>query len=141
VQIARERKTTMFIYVFNLKGTDFYKVGFTSNVRSRQTSIQTSQPFDVNLIFSFKHIRAKECEVVLHTFLQHYHVRGEWFSIKDRSVLTYACNWFRDNQEYDTPMNLWLTFIDTLPAQDKRVKYNTKLITAFMKNELRRTGK
>ena len=70
------------VYVADMVGTPFVKVGSTSNVRSRFVSFQTASPFEISLPFilcppvGVCHV---DLEIRAHKALERHKVRNEWF--------------------------------------------------------------
>lgn len=84
-----------YIYLFNINGTDIYKIGFTkSNPKKRLKELQTGNPFRILLIDSFQSDIAPQIESVLHRlkFYKKYTpedgntLLGEWFNLTNDDV-------------------------------------------------------
>lgn len=71
----------MFIYI--MRCGEFVKVGIARNVKIRLSNIQSSTPYQVQLVKSFYHPYARKREHEIHTLFMDYHVRGEWFKITE----------------------------------------------------------
>lgn len=78
-----------FVYVLNLDGTDYYKVGITGkeNVQDRIAAIQTSTPFEITVVDFRPHDGYMEVEKLAHSLLAKYRIRGEWFYTTKAIVL------------------------------------------------------
>jgi hypothetical protein len=73
------------IYIFNLRDTEFYKIGKTENLVERLKSVKTNNPFEIKLIAFF------ECK---------FPRRMEGFIKKKYKLNKYKNEWYRLNQ-YD----------------------------------------
>lgn len=65
------------VYLIGLAGTDMYKVGIATDVKSRLKDIQGSNPFEVEVINTVQ--GTKVTEYMLQSCLESFWVRGEWF--------------------------------------------------------------
>ena len=71
-----------YIYIINIKGTNFYKIGRSMNGgASRLKSMQTGMPYDLILIKNIKCENQCDVERGLHKQFKKYLVRGEWFEL------------------------------------------------------------
>lgn len=71
------RKRPLVGYVYFVRCQDFIKIGFTADVPNRLVTLQTSSPFEVDLLLAF----AADCkaEGALHRKFKHLRHRNEWF--------------------------------------------------------------
>ena len=72
------------VYVFGLCGTNFVKIGSSSNIKSRFTTIQVATPLEVvvhSMTCPPDGIYHIEVEMLAHRILAEYRVRGEWFNL------------------------------------------------------------
>lgn len=75
--------------VYIMKTATKYKIGISSKVASRLSSIRTSTPGKVHLIFESDKLqrnRALKIEKELHNKYQHRKARGEWFKLSDTEL-------------------------------------------------------
>lgn len=79
---GRMKKKNTMLYILHCKG--FFKIGISKNINSRLSSIQSGNPFQVDVVRVFNTPHAEYYESVLHIRLDKYNVRGEWFSLPDR---------------------------------------------------------
>lgn len=83
VHSVPRRLSVPCVYVIDMKGTPFCKVGSTSNIRSRIATAQSISPYDLEWHFyiapavGVSHI---DVERKAHELLQAAHRRGEWFN-------------------------------------------------------------
>lgn len=78
-----------YVYILNIYGTDYYKIGITRNpnVQCRISQIQTGNPFEVIPVDVRRLANYREAETYLHTVFSNYKVRGEWFYIGEAELL------------------------------------------------------
>lgn len=92
------------VYILELHGSTYIKVGSTAHIRSRVGAIQTATPYDVRLAFYMApsygvgHIFV---EKYAHHLLQDHHVKGEWFScsVKEACSAVIRANDFLADQQ------------------------------------------
>jgi hypothetical protein len=76
-----------FIYFINIKGTDFYKLGVSQNVKRRLYDISSSMPFDLEILsihfFNDVYDIESKYKIKLSEFIQ----KGEWLRIKNISIV------------------------------------------------------
>lgn len=73
------------IYIVGLRGTDMYKIGISNDVRRRVKDIQSTSPFEVELINTTP--GGKGLEYSLQSILEPFWVRGEWFECPEDFVV------------------------------------------------------
>lgn len=67
------------VYLIRKKGSDFYKIGYTSDLSTRLSRLQTGCPETLELVASIKKEEAKQFESELHSKFSKNKTRGEWF--------------------------------------------------------------
>lgn len=75
------------VYLLNLKGTNYFKIGVSVNVQRRMSDLQTAMPMEVVLVAHTITPYAKDLELALHTKLSGFRVRGEWFDLPSDEAL------------------------------------------------------
>ena len=76
-----------YVYLIHCKCTNYYKIGKTTNVPIRRLkNMQTSIPFDLELICSIKIDNCSNKESYLHWYYKHSRVRGEWFLFSPKEL-------------------------------------------------------
>ena len=73
-----------WVYIVECKG--LYKIGYTSNLRSRLVSIQTATPFPVHLVHAMPSLHERKLERALHVIFEDSCVRGEWYNLSIREI-------------------------------------------------------
>lgn len=76
-------KTPDTIYILNIEGTNIYKIGTSQNVSRRIKDISASNPFHIDIIYLQKSVFAYEIEQSIHKLIDDFHIKNEWFKIKD----------------------------------------------------------
>ncbi len=72
------------VYVIDMMGTPFCKIGSTSNIRSRVGMLQSASPFEVRCVYYLcpksmhSHVRV---EIQAQDILADKRHRGEWFDV------------------------------------------------------------
>lgn len=75
---------TESVYVIRAKGTNRYKIGFSTDIGSRIASMQTGSPFPLELIHEFEGTLSNEKAV--HKMLASYRLHGEWFELTESAL-------------------------------------------------------
>lgn len=83
--------TTGYIYIIDIKGFNYYKVGISQQPKVRIIDLRTLVPFEMSLVREIYVENYKQIEKDIHTELSEYHVKGEWFD----------CNIDRINNIFD----------------------------------------
>ncbi len=79
-----DRKKNACVYILECRG--LYKIGRTNNLEERLKSLQTSNPFDIqvmHLIFTRDTVQVEEA---LHLIFAGNRTQGEWFNLGLRGV-------------------------------------------------------
>lgn len=74
-----------FIYLMRNKRNGYYKIGHSSNPSYREKTLQSEEP-EVELEWYIQ--GTTDDEKYLHEEYANKHIRGEWFSLSERDVLT-----------------------------------------------------
>lgn len=77
-------KPQEFIYL--IRCGEYHKIGITSDVKARLSMMQTGSPHKLTLTACWPVQNAKEDERQLHSMLESYHIRGEWFKLPKELV-------------------------------------------------------
>ena len=78
---------TRCVYIINLKGTNFYKIGLSGNLTQRLKQIQSYNPLKIKLSVAevFPYSVANKIEKRLHEKYKTFCVHGEWFEFESIS--------------------------------------------------------
>lgn len=77
------------VYLLNEPSSKFYKIGYTSNIRSRTSAINSGRVTPViviNVIPMLDIHSAKQLEKDLHFRLSEFHISREWFNLPNLDV-------------------------------------------------------
>lgn len=72
--LDRKEKQT---YVYFMLAGKYIKIGFSNNIHSRMSTLQTGNPSKIQLLCAINGRR--EEELMLHKKFKDYHYKGEWF--------------------------------------------------------------
>tara|TARA_R110000824_G_scaffold41914_3_gene124130 strand:+ start:242 stop:721 length:480 start_codon:yes stop_codon:yes gene_type:complete len=89
------KKLDGYVYILDIEGFNYYKVGLSRNVPSRKKAIQTLVPFDISIVRAIYVDNCKAIEQEIHERLKDYRFKGEWFEC-DLDLINNIFN------EYDT---------------------------------------
>lgn len=78
-----ERYSNCSLYILNLVGTDYYKIGVSQNVKRRVRDLQSATPFDLNILIDFEVVNAYHLETQIHEKLKYFYVKSEWFIVPE----------------------------------------------------------
>lgn len=76
-----ESPKTGFIYVLQMEGHDYYKIGRTVNLNKRVSQISPQMPGRLEIVLAHKVADCFFGEAQLHKDLKHKRLNGEWFSL------------------------------------------------------------
>ncbi len=80
------------IYIIRMEGTNYHKIGIAENPKKRLSTLASGNPIQLKLIASFstdEHTAFcwdEREEAEIHTELEAYRVRGEWFDLTEAQV-------------------------------------------------------
>lgn len=87
-----------YIYLLKLHGHNIFKIGFTKNEpKQRIKPLQTGNPYEIELVASYKSELATKIESVLHRKYDNHktaietdiHLGGEWFELPLTEALVF----------------------------------------------------
>mgnify|MGYP001582170625 CR=1 FL=1 len=73
-------------YIYIIKCKEFYKIGIANNLDSRLTTLQTGNPYVLEIYFAKKHKLAIKLEKYLHNYFIEKRTNGEWFKLDDKDL-------------------------------------------------------
>jgi len=79
------RKTFSLPSIYIIECNGKHKIGFSTNVNSRITAIQTANPEFVEIVLIINNVN-KELETELHQKYANYHYSGEWYSLNSEII-------------------------------------------------------
>ena len=74
------------IYVVEMEGTNYYKIGKTRNLPGRMAAMQAGNPFPLKVRFSINAVGYSSLEKLLHKKYVAFGISGEWFAFNDEKV-------------------------------------------------------
>jgi len=80
------KETSGFVYLIQMTDTTFYKIGYSRNVFTRLSNLQTGSPLKLQIIERVFSLNAIELEGYLHNYYSKYNFRGEWFELSKEDV-------------------------------------------------------
>lgn len=93
---ARETNKKRFpnssIYILNIEGSNYYKIGVSQNVKRRVSDISSAMPFKVVVLYNQKEDKAYDKEEYLHQLFAERYVKSEWFNLTDDDVYLLMSN-------------------------------------------------
>ncbi len=95
-----------YVYLFNVEGTNVYKIGNSKHPQKRLLQLQTGNPFNFNIIHIFESKFATKLESFLHNKFSYKkyseesgELNGEFFSLTKEDVENFIeyCQQFENN--------------------------------------------
>lgn len=83
-KIRSNNDESIFNYLINIKDTNYYKIGCTSNIEKRLLSLQTSTPSDLEVTHTF--IGGYKTEYYLQQVFKNYQIKNEWFELEENHI-------------------------------------------------------
>ena len=81
-----KNKQPTHVYLMNQEESHMYKIGVTNNVSKRLSSIQTSNPNPVSLVFAGKVENPRKLEKELHRHFKSQQITREWFELSNSDI-------------------------------------------------------
>lgn len=105
------RDLSGFVYLIEAVGVQRYKIGYSKEVYRRASSIQTSTPFEISVLYRYFSVDAPQLEKLLHEYYDAYRIRGEWFELPLSEVSNFlsVANELDQGIELNTDLELWAT--------------------------------
>jgi hypothetical protein len=95
-------KEKSYVYVLRCSKTGAFKVGLTTNLQGRISTLQTGYPHKLKLQYLFVGA-CGDFEFFCHEYLKEHRLNGEWFSLNARFKMRQIhningyCQWFDEN--------------------------------------------
>jgi predicted GIY-YIG superfamily endonuclease len=71
-----------YLYIIQMKGTLYYKIGITNSLTKRLLALQTGNPIKLYIVrYYLIYTDANRLEKLIHNYLSEYHIHLEWFCI------------------------------------------------------------
>lgn len=75
-----------YLYCIRMKNTNCYKIGIATNMASRMSSHQTSNPNELTVVASVQVDFPRKTEKEIHRYLRDKRQKGEWFLLTSSDV-------------------------------------------------------
>lgn len=127
------------IYLIECKG--YYKIGKTScSINDRLASLQTGNPFPLNVIANIVRTDSSGLELYLHNKFRHKRVRGEWFNLSNSDIeyiknLSVSTGYY--NEQKRTPVITSKPVIETYSADGCLINPSDILYFLNFPNEIK----
>ena len=72
------------LYIIKIRNKNIYKIGISNNPYNRLLSLQTSNPYELQLLFIIK--KGSFFEGFLHSLFEEKRMNGEWFRLDDNDL-------------------------------------------------------
>jgi hypothetical protein len=76
----------VYVYLINLQGTDFYKIGVSQSPKRRIKDLASATPFIVDILYLNSHENAFDLEDEIHLNIKKNYIRHEWFRLSPLQV-------------------------------------------------------
>lgn len=74
------------VYLISFKGTNQYKIGCTTNLKSRLKSLRVKNPYELELVSTISTFDIEALELTLHNKFAKYRTHSEWFELPLEAV-------------------------------------------------------
>lgn len=101
----------MYLYAIGIE-SEFMKFGIAQDPQLRLSGVQTGCPVTIYLLAQMKvqnRTKAGELERLLHSAMQPYRLRGEWFNWTQTTSQAVACLKTHDASRFRLKVQRWLT--------------------------------
>lgn len=79
------------IYIIRAEGTNYYKIGYTENVKKRLKGLQTGCPNKLSIIKTYNGGQIKERQIQEHFKAYKTREQGEWFEFCNKALIKKVC--------------------------------------------------
>jgi predicted GIY-YIG superfamily endonuclease len=71
-----------YLYIIQMKATDYFKIGVSNNLNKRLSTLQTGNPIKLYIVrYYLIYTDANRLEKLIHNYFSEYHIHLEWFCI------------------------------------------------------------
>ena len=75
-----------YLYLVQQKGTPYYKIGITKDIKRRLSSFKTAIPKGINILSTILIYKYKHVERRLHQEFKTKNINGEWFELDETDL-------------------------------------------------------
>lgn len=107
-----DAKSVYLIKFQDTKGTEFYKIGITTNPNRRLKSLRTATPFDIEVEFCAKVCNAHQTEQTILDKYKNERWQGEWLLLDQKQAESIKLSLTRRMEYFDQKVKIHLTSSD-----------------------------
>jgi hypothetical protein len=78
------------VYLLQAKGTNRYKIGCTTNLKTRLNSLRTKNPYELEVIHTISSNDIEALEKAAHDQFAQYRTHSEWFELTEGAVMEFC---------------------------------------------------
>lgn len=78
------------VYFVRMGGSNMFKIGYTTNLKSRMSTMQTGCPLQLSVYRKVPHNDPRQFEQYLHECFDNNNIRGEWFNLTEQAIDTFV---------------------------------------------------
>lgn len=82
----KQKNKDGYVYLIKAKDYNFYKIGFSTNVKRRLRDINASNPFEIEIIEIYKGLTAYDLEQSIHLKYNKDRIKNEWYKFNANQV-------------------------------------------------------
>ena len=75
-----------YIYILNMRGTSYYKIGKSKDYQRRQSQLGILMPTKTDTVAVYKTNKMTESEEWAHSLVCQYNTNGEWFELNESAL-------------------------------------------------------
>ncbi len=94
------------IYLIQQGTSNFYKIGFAKNSKTRRGNLQTGNLETLNIVAEYHTINYSKVETLLHRHFNPNRINGEWFELSNIDNFIPLCKLYDKNIEILKQNNL-----------------------------------
>jgi hypothetical protein len=73
-------------YLYLIRCNEFYKIGIAYDIDNRLNSLQTGNPYELDILFAVKISGAEKVEELLHNYFKDKRIFREWFKLEQDDI-------------------------------------------------------
>jgi hypothetical protein len=129
--IPKHTARPTFLYLIR-EQHGLYKVGIAHNVRVRLSTLQSATPYELTVCATVEVKRGLQAEAFVHSLLEPYHVKGEWFKLPSEQTFHNAVKKYRAALRVRRPREPAIVLPEPEPWPD----YNDFIRSKLLKRDL-----
>lgn len=84
--IKKFKGKLLSIYVLNIVGTNYYKIGVSNKPNRRIRDLKSATPFNIDTLYCNEYEEAYELENEIHQKIRDSYIKSEWFELSPAQV-------------------------------------------------------